>query len=559
MTSLSSLIENPKNSRFLLVSCLFSLLLLGGFVYESHNSYVVETHKAETETENLSRVLQEHIDSSFQSTDLVLLELQHVLQRAKSEGEKFPNSFFNRLFLERRLRLPQVRSFKAIDKNGNYIVDDGGVQNYHNVYDREYFQFLKNNPTVEMHISKPVLSKTNHIWVVIVARKLVDNNGDFDGLVIGSIPLSYFKEQFEKLDLGKDGLIGLFNIDLITYVRIPWNENQVGKIIQASERYKKFIHNESNSLTVDSVSTVDGVRRVLTVRKLYHYPYVVSVGLSMEQVLKEWKKRTIIYLVFLLVVVVGFGSFLFAYLWSQSELEAQRQQAIQASKLSSLGEMASGVAHEINNPLTIISALATRTKKNLNDSSVPLAKNVENLDRIISTVDRIAKIIRGLRAFSRDSSGDVFAKKRVTDIVEMTLELCQEKFRDNGIEIKQDISPNTEIECREVQIVQVLVNLLNNSLDAVQSLPVKWVKISAEDREGAVAISVTDSGLGIKEEVVEQMMLPFYTTKEIGKGTGLGLSISKGIIEAHEGKFYYRREDGHTSFVIELKKNLKNS
>ena len=95
---------------------------------------------------------------------------------------------------------------------------------------------------------------------------------------------------------------------------------------------------------------------------------------------------------------------------------------------------------------------------------------------------------------------------------------------------------------------------LNNSLDALFILPEKWVKIRVESKKDLVIIHVIDSGLGIKEEIAEQMMIPFFTTKEIGKGTGLGLSISKGIVEAHNGKFYYQRENGHTSFVIELKK-----
>lgn len=559
MASLSRVIENPKNTRFLLVTCFFSLLLLGGFVYESNKSYHAEKRRAETETINLSRVLQEHIDSSFQSTDLVLLELQGVIGRAKKDHIKFPSAEINKVFLDRRLRLPQVRSFKAVDKNGEYIVDDGGVQNTANVRDREYFQYLKESTTNNVYISRPVVSKTNHIWVVILARKVVDQKGNFDGVIFGSIPLSYFKGQFEKLDLGKGGLIGLYDLNLTTHVRIPWNEEHIGKQISKSKKFTQFMESGEGLLVTDSSSPVDQVRRVLTVRKLSLYPYVVSVGLSVDQFLKEWKKRTIIYLVFILFVFVGFSIFLFIYLWSQQELEAQRQQAIQASKLSSLGEMASGVAHEINNPLTIISALATRTKKNLHDSNIPLTKSEENLDKIVATVDRIAKIIRGLRAFSRDSNGDIFAKKKVNEIIEMTLELCHERFRDNGIEIKLDLDPSAEVDCREVQIVQVLVNLLNNSLDAISNMPVKWIKVSVKDLGQKVAIIVTDSGLGIKEEVVDQMMMPFYTTKEVGKGTGLGLSISKGIIESHLGKFYYQRDDGHTSFVIELRKNIKRS
>ncbi len=557
MTSLSGLIDNPKNSRFLLVICFFSLTLLGGFVYESHHSYKAETKKAGIETENLSRVLQEHIDGSFQSTDLVLLELQNVIRRAKSDGVKFPNPAYNKLFLERRVKLPQIRSFKAVDKHGNYIIDDGGVQSDQNIKDREYFQFLQSSSDNNVYISKPVISKTNHIWVVILARKIFNEKGEFDGVILGSIPLSYFKDQFEKLDLGTDGLIGLFDFNLTNYVRIPWIAERVGKALPKTERYARFLASSEMVMSLESVSPVDQVRRILTTRKLTNYPYVVSVGVSVDQYLSEWKKRTTIYLIFLLAALIGFITFLFVYLWSQEELEAQRQQAIQASKLSSLGEMASGMAHEINNPLTIISALATRTKKNLQDPGVPLAKSEENLDKIVSTVDRIAKIIRGLRAFSRDSNGDVFSKKKVKDLVDMALELCQEKFRDKGIDIQLDILPDVEVECREVQIVQVLVNLLNNSSDAIAILPTKWVKITTEEKGDMVLFHVMDSGLGIKDEVVERMMMPFYTTKEIGKGTGLGLSISKGIIEAHQGKFYYHREDGHTSFIIELRKNLK--
>ena len=193
------------------------------------------------------------------------------------------------------------------------------------------------------------------------------------------------------------------------------------------------------------------------------------------------------------------------------------------------------------------------------DKTISLDKSHENLDKIVMTVDRIAKIIKGLRAFSRDSNGEAFRYKKISEIVEMTLELCQERFRDNGIDIKLALNVDVEIHCREIQIVQVLVNLLNNSLDAISALPDKWIEISAEEVGGKVIVQVTDSGTGISEKMVEQIMLPFFTTKEVGKGTGLGLSISKGIIEAHEGKFYYKLNEGHTSFVLELKKYLSNS
>lgn len=558
MSIFQSVVSKSKNYKIILATITLFLIFLGGFIYESYMSYKGEIRRAEVETINLTRVLQEHINGAFKSVDLVLYELQKVTENkvgaSLAEREKL-----NKFFLERRLSLPLLRSFKAVDKNGEYIVDDSGLVNSDNLSDREYFQMLKKTNIDELVISKPVISKRNKVWVIVVGRRLVDSKGQFNGMVFGTIPIEYFKGQFEKLDLGEGGVISLFDDNLVAHIRIPWLESNVGKQIPASASMKAFF--ASNDLYIVSrvQSSIDGIERLYTTRKLENYPFVVNVGLSTKQILLAWKKRTAIYAISILFLFTFFIVFLFFFLRSQDQLEEQRNQAIQASKLSSLGEMAGGIAHEINNPLTIISALATRTKKNLLDKKIPIEKSADNLDKIVLTVDRIAKIIKGLRAFSRDSNGEAFKYKKVSEIIEMTLELCQERFRDHGIEIRQYINPEVEIHCREIQIVQVLVNLLNNSLDAVSDLPLKWIEISAGDLGGMVMIRVTDSGAGISQDVVDQIMLPFFTTKEVGKGTGLGLSISKGIIEAHEGKFYYELNEGHTSFVLELKKYLTKS
>lgn len=555
MNIFKSVVKKSKNYKIILATLLLFLIFICGFAYESYISYKGELHRAEVETINLTRVIQEHLNGAIKSVDLVLYELQKVTE-ARHQGRWKKENELNNFFLERRLSLPLLRSFKAVDKNGNYIVDDSGIVATANLADRDYFQLLKKTNLDELIISKPVISRRNHIWVVVLARRLVDAKGNFDGVVFGTIPLEYFREQFEKLDLGEGGVLGLFDNHLVTHVRIPWSEDYLGKQLPMRDVIKAFFAGSDLFIVTRSISSIDGVERLMTIRKLENYPFVVTVGLSTKQILMAWKKRTTIYAVSIFFLFTFFFIFLFLFLRSQDQLEEQRNQAIQASKLSSLGEMAGGIAHEINNPLTIISALATRTKKNLSDNKIPLEKSFENMDKVIITVDRIAKIIKGLRAFSRDSNGEAFKYRPVSEIIEMTLELCQERFRDNGIEIKQYISPDVEVHCREIQIVQVLVNLLNNSLDAISNLPEKWIEISAGDLGGTIMIRVTDSGKGITQEVCDQIMLPFFTTKEVGKGTGLGLSISKGIIEAHEGKFYYELNQGHTSFVLELKKYM---
>src|SRR6185312_3312229 len=108
------------------------------------------------------------------------------------------------------------------------------------------------------------------------------------------------------------------------------------------------------------------------------------------------------------------------------------------------------------------------------------------------------------------------------------------------------------IHARPSQISQVLLNLLNNGLDAIRTMTQPWIEIAVVKCEDLVEISVTDSGHGIPNHIANRMMEPFFTTKEVGSGTGLGLAISRGIIEDHHGKFYYDQESANTRFVVAL-------
>lgn len=236
------------------------------------------------------------------------------------------------------------------------------------------------------------------------------------------------------------------------------------------------------------------------------------------------------------------------------KLNELRFQNIQSSKMAALGEMAAGVAHEINNPLTII----VGTVATLNQFMPHELKDRElfekNLERIQLTVRRIVKIISALKTFSRNAESDPFEEVEIKKTIEDSLALCSEKFSENKIELRVKISveSNITILARSAQISQVLINLLSNSLDAVTELKEKWVEIDCYIHKSTLTIKVIDSGNGIKSEFIQRIMEPFFTTKQVGKGTGLGLSISKNIIENHNGNFYYDETSPKTCFIIEL-------
>jgi C4-dicarboxylate-specific signal transduction histidine kinase len=240
--------------------------------------------------------------------------------------------------------------------------------------------------------------------------------------------------------------------------------------------------------------------------------------------------------------------------YKRRELEYQTTQAkmFASSRLAELGEMAGGIAHEINNPLAIIQGKVGILLRQLESPNPDFTKIKSDLGKISDTTQRIAKIVRGLRAFSRDSENDPMAPASLRQIVADTLELCNERMKYENIEIRTNSIPEIAVECRSTQLGQVILNLINNSHDAIIDLQDRWISIEAVVQDERVVIRVTDSGHGISEEVVQKMMQPFFTTKEVGKGTGLGLSIAKGIIENHNGRLYYDPDAKNTSFVIEL-------
>jgi signal transduction histidine kinase len=237
---------------------------------------------------------------------------------------------------------------------------------------------------------------------------------------------------------------------------------------------------------------------------------------------------------------------------SNKKILQQQQSLVTTSKLSALGEMAGGVAHEINNPLGIIHGKASLLLKHLLRGSFTKEMGETEIVKIMSMSDRIAKIVSGLKSFSRNGEQDLKEAVVLQSLLESVFSLCTERFKSHHVDLQVAPIPKVFIECRAIQIEQVVLNLLNNAFDAIAEYQTKWIKIDFAVTAEQVEINVTDCGAGIPKHVVEKMMQPFFTTKEIGKGTGLGLSISSGIIADHGGTLKYDETSANTRFVIVL-------
>jgi signal transduction histidine kinase len=205
-------------------------------------------------------------------------------------------------------------------------------------------------------------------------------------------------------------------------------------------------------------------------------------------------------------------------------------------------------------PLTIIAGQIAVLELDLQkDKPIPKEKWQKGFETVKNTLQRIVKIIKGLRSIARDGQGDPFMPESLTEIILEMIAIVSEKFKNNGVQLEYEPNPELPpINARKVQLSQVILNLISNSYDAICGLNEKWIKITSELLDDKIIIYITDSGKGISEEVQEKIFQPFFTTKEIGKGTGIGLSVSQGIVEEHSGELYYNNLSENTQFVIEL-------
>lgn len=236
----------------------------------------------------------------------------------------------------------------------------------------------------------------------------------------------------------------------------------------------------------------------------------------------------------------------------QNTINLIQAKTVQSSKLAVLGELAAGVAHEINNPLMILTSLAFVVQKHIEQNKYDQLP--EKLEKIQSTITRISRIVNGLRTYARDGENDPMMPANIADVIVESLELCVESIRYQNIEINFDnqMTVPAIVNCRDTQISQVILNLISNAKDAVLPLKEKWIKLILKQKENNAVLQVIDSGSGISLDIRDQIFQPFFTTKDVGSGTGLGLSISTEIIKMHRGRLFIDDANPNTCFTIEL-------
>lgn len=235
------------------------------------------------------------------------------------------------------------------------------------------------------------------------------------------------------------------------------------------------------------------------------------------------------------------------------KINIQHERLVLQTRLSTLGMMSAELAHEINSPLMVIDGRLRILHNELLAQGNTSEKSLKNIEIIKRNSQRIQGIIRSFKTMSKSGENDVFENFYLTTIFEEVQDLVAQKIKDESIDFRvDDLSDEFQILARRIQIVQVLTNLINNSIDAIRGTPAPWIKIStlfSPERKNII-ITITDSGPGIDSKHVDSIFDPFYSTKGSAEGTGLGLSISKKIMKEHGGDLRYNPESPNTQFIL---------
>jgi C4-dicarboxylate-specific signal transduction histidine kinase len=237
----------------------------------------------------------------------------------------------------------------------------------------------------------------------------------------------------------------------------------------------------------------------------------------------------------------------------EQELRDKQEQLVQAGKMAMIGELATGIAHELNNPLNNIGLFVGNAIDRIELGMADKELVLRELHNTLQQVRKATEIISHLRTFGRAAAVSR-EPVNLNEVIERAVALMQAQLRLRQIAVQLDLSPHSPtVIGNAIQLEQVFINLLANARDAVADAPRKLISISCAVDAGQACVTVRDTGPGIPEGLEQRIFDPFFTTKDVGTGTGLGLSITYSIIKEHHGTISVTNSpDAGAEFLLEF-------
>lgn len=613
----------------------FSLFILialwSGLHYKINEERANERNAAIKETVNFARVFEEHTLRTIRGADQAVLFLKYEYER---EGKSLNIPHY---VAEGRFSSQPFVLMGVIDENGDFAVSSQVPFVPSNLKDREHFWVHTESDSTQLFISKPVLGRSSGKWSLQMTRRINKPDGTFGGVVVVSVDPFYFTEFYKEMDLGKNSSVTLVGLDGVIRARQTGNNSgEIGQNVKNHILLERL--QQGNVGSFEAESPIDHAERIYSYRRLQDYPLAVLVGIDAKEYMAPFNRRVQAYnrLAWLIsgMLVLFTVGIIYAtkrrelveeklkstleglevkvegrtYELRQknreleqayNELKSAQAQVIHQEKMASIGQLAAGIAHEINNPLGFIMSNFSTLKKYIfqiregydrlrviiqspcSDTEAHRAQQEEvvafesrsKLSRIIPDIDdiltdiqdglqRVEEIVKALRFFSRIDQQGKMENYDLNEGVRNTLIVSRNEIK-YVASVETRLMTIPTVQAVGGQINQVLLNIILNAVYAIKDKTGSGegkIVISTYEEAGFVVCSVADNGGGIPSAISENVFNPFFTTKPVGQGTGLGLSISYDIIvNKHGGKISFISRDGEgTTFFIHLPKGEGN-
>lgn len=532
---------------------LFSLLLIGFSGYQIYKSHQETLAGAKIAIDNYISLNELGIRAAIQSIDVLLKQI--VFDSSKNHlGFK---NILSRDLVAKSEFLNQMLSidFHIFNSSGELITSSEKITPF-NIGDSDFFRILRDIPKDEFLISAPMMSRSKKgVWIINFSRRILSKTGQFLGIATAVMDVKLFEVFSNQIQLGPNTLFAVVTGSSPHFAyRSSKNDDFIGKPFSYRNALEPVVSGKEFKGVYETVSINDGVKRIVGISHVQKTNMMIIIGKDYDEIMLAWRRQSLIYLAFTaLAILIALVSTWLHIKQTQARID-QQMKLVGTAKLASLGEMSAGIAHEINNPLAIIEGLAKQLSKFVNNPEKLALKTLQ----IQKATERIARIVKGLEKFSRSSERRNFSNHSLSKIVTEVLILTNAKAQRHSTAVTLDHNAEALISCDEVEIEQVMINMINNSIDAIKDQKNKWVKISIVEDDQMVLLKIIDSGPGIQEELKFKLFEPFFTTKPVGLGTGLGLSITKGILDEHKASISINSDSPNTCFEICFPKVGKN-
>jgi signal transduction histidine kinase len=529
---------------------IYFLLLVIYLIYDYRQ--VIEN--AKSNSLRIANISSLQVHSTFQQISNILLIIDDKLVN-KDLSPKELSDYLSSM----NLLIPDIETIKISDKTGKTIASS----NYAYI-GRQHIKYTelqnntqeKSNQLIFREDEKSLIS--NEELISFNYRKM-DNNNVLKGAISAYVPIRLLYNFLRNQQIDSSDEINIINLRTC---KVLGSSSIVG-----DHYISKYItpesckHQNINNSKVYQNSTIDpktGNAVSYIISPLFKIA-TFSIIAKNSYLYPFYKKILIIFIISTLFAL-SYWQLIKQQIATEKKLHDERALLTHASKMASLGEMASGIAHEINNPLSIAVGMLQQAIKSIKKINNP---ELSSTEKIITTtlfsLERITKIIHGMKVISRYEGSNTHERVLLSNIFSNSTIFYQEKLKNKNTELLIAPIPEISIFCNETQISQLVINLIGNSSDAIERQEERWIHINFEliEKDKKVKIYFTDSGKGIPKEVLTNIMKPFFTTKAPGHGTGLGLTIINKIVKEHNGNFEYNEQSLNTQFVVTL--NYENN